>query len=74
MNIAGQLPPAVVEVPYFGAQTLLTAASLNGGDMFHSFVTMITEWTKLFNHDVTIDDVYEKIFQTADQVAESKLL
>ena len=60
------LPPPVVEVPYFRGTTLLTAASLNGGDAFHSFIIMLTKWTQKFADDVTADDVYEKLFQATE--------
>ena len=60
-----KLPPPVTRVPFFGDKDLLTSASLNGGAVFASFIQMVTEWTRLFDHNVTEEKVYEKIISNA---------
>ena len=38
------VPSSVMEVPYFEGNTLLTAASLAGGNVVATFVTMLQSW------------------------------
>lgn len=43
-NLQCPLPPSVMEVPYFDGNTLLTAASLTGGNIVATFVKMLQSW------------------------------
>lgn len=54
------LPQPMVYVPFFRSYCLLTAASLNGGDVFQSFIDMLFEWTVKFQPTVTKEDIYSK--------------
>lgn len=38
------LPPSVMEVPYFNSETILVAASLSGGNVVSTFVKMLNSW------------------------------
>ena len=39
-----QLPPSVLELPYFNGTNILVAASLNGGNVLSIFMTTLTTW------------------------------
>ena len=61
------LPSSVMEVPYFDGSTLLTAASLAGGNVVATFVKMLQSWmTTLGVNDIPDDSsIYAKLVSLA---------
>ena len=58
-----------MEVPYFDGSTLLTAASLSGGNVLATFVTMLQSWMSSLGVGDIPDEqmVYEKLISLASE-------
>ena len=66
-------PHSLMEVPYFNSDTLLTAASLSGGNVMATFVEILQSWMSLLGvKDMPEDSViYERLISLAEE-AEDK--
>ena len=64
-------PPSLMEVPYFGGDTLLVAAALAGGNVIATFVETLQSWMRALG----VQDVPEetKIYEKLISLSESKL-
>ena len=62
------LPSSVMEVPYFDGNTLITAASLAGGNVVATFVKMLQSWMRTLGVTDSIPDessIYTKLVSLA---------
>ena len=76
-NLCFSLPSSVMEVPYFDGNTLLTAASLAGGNVVATFVEMLQSWmTALGVTDIPDESsIYAKLVSLAcESVSNSRKL
>ena len=60
---------SLMEVPYFDGNTLLTAASLSGGNVFATFVMMLQSWMRSLGVGDIPDEplIYEKLISLAGE-------
>ncbi|XP_075710504.1 sedoheptulokinase [Rhinoderma darwinii] len=56
---------AVTYFPYFKDRYLAVAASLNGGNVFASFVTMLAQWTADLGLETTDSNIYTRAISAA---------
>ena len=63
------IPPSLMEVPYFNGDTLLTAASLSGGNVMATFVNLLQSWmSSLGVRDAPEESaIYEKLISLANE-------
>ena len=69
-------PSSLMEVPYFDGSTLLTAASLSGGNVIATFVTMLQSWMSSLGVQDIPDEplIYEKLISlTSEKESTSEL-
>lgn len=64
---------AVTYFPYFGDRYLAVAASLNGGNVFASFVTMLAQWTAELGLETSESNIYPKVISAALSVDDAHL-
>ncbi|KAM4795442.1 sedoheptulokinase [Rhinophrynus dorsalis] len=65
---------AVTYFPYFKDRYLAVAASLNGGNVLASFVTMLAHWTAELGLDVSESSIYTKVINAALSQNETHLV
>ncbi|XP_075053045.1 sedoheptulokinase [Mixophyes fleayi] len=63
---------AVTYFPYFKDQYLAVAASLNGGNVFVSFVTMLAQWMTELGFETSDSNIYSKVINAALFVNETQ--
>ncbi|XP_056415160.1 sedoheptulokinase [Hyla sarda] len=66
-------PQAVTYFPYFKDRYLAVAASLNGGNVFASFVTMLTQWTSELGLETSDTNIYAKVISATLSVHDTNL-
>ncbi|KAM3936370.1 sedoheptulokinase isoform 2-T2 [Leptodactylus fuscus] len=64
---------AVTYFPYFEDRYLAVAASLNGGNVFASFVTMLAQWTAELGLETTEPNIYSRVINAALPVKDPQL-
>ncbi|XP_063305376.1 sedoheptulokinase [Pelobates fuscus] len=64
---------AVVYFPYFNERYLAVAASLNGGNVFASFVAMLSQWVSELGLDISDSSLYTQVIKAALSHSESGL-
>uniref|UniRef100_T1J2S7 Sedoheptulokinase n=1 Tax=Strigamia maritima TaxID=126957 RepID=T1J2S7_STRMM len=65
--IPGPPFPAVIWAPYFEGRFLAEAASLNGGNVLATFVTMLREWLGALDVQVPSEfDIWNKLLSTSE--------
>ncbi|XP_069800484.1 sedoheptulokinase isoform X2 [Dendropsophus ebraccatus] len=66
-------PEAVTYFPYFKDRYLAVAASLNGGNVFASFVKMLVQWTAELGLESSDSNMYSKVISAALSVNDTHL-
>uniref|UniRef100_A0A8C5M040 Sedoheptulokinase n=1 Tax=Leptobrachium leishanense TaxID=445787 RepID=A0A8C5M040_9ANUR len=56
---------AVAYFPYFNHRYLAVAASLNGGNVFASFIAMLSQWVAELGLDISDSDIYNLVIRAA---------
>ncbi|XP_044139673.1 sedoheptulokinase isoform X2 [Bufo gargarizans] len=64
---------AVTYFPYFKDRYLAVAASLNGGNVFASFVTTLAQWTAELGLEISDSDIYSRVINAALSVHDTHL-
>ncbi|XP_069617186.1 sedoheptulokinase [Ranitomeya imitator] len=64
---------AVTYYPYFQDRYLAVAASLNGGNVFASFVTMLAQWTAELGLETSDSNIYSRVISAALSVSDAHL-
>ncbi|KAG8590629.1 hypothetical protein GDO81_006819 [Engystomops pustulosus] len=64
---------AVTYFPYFKDKYLAVAASLNGGNVFASFVTMLAQWTAELGLETSDSNIYSRVISAALSVNDPQL-
>ncbi|KAM8976792.1 sedoheptulokinase [Pelodytes ibericus] len=67
------LGEAVAYFPYFNDRYLAVAASLNGGNVFASFVTMLSQWVAELGLDISSSEIYTQAIKAALSQNETRL-
>lgn len=64
-----QLPPGIMEVPYFHADSLLVAASLTGANIFSTLVETLQGWMQDLNVEgiPSKTQLYERLVSLAEE-------
>ncbi|XP_063811895.1 sedoheptulokinase isoform X2 [Pseudophryne corroboree] len=62
---------AVTYFPYFEGQYLAVAASLNGGNVFASFVAMLAQWMAVLGLETSDSNIYTRVINAALLVNET---
>ncbi|XP_066455584.1 sedoheptulokinase [Eleutherodactylus coqui] len=64
---------AVTYFPYFKDRYLAVAASLNGGNVFAAFVTMLAQWTAELDLETSDSNIYSRVISAALSVNDTHL-
>ena len=68
-------PASVMEVPFFNGNTLLTAASLSGGNVMATFVKMLQRWMSALGVRAPDESsLYDKLISLASETDSSSQL
>ncbi len=68
------LPASVMRVPYFNGDTLLTAASLTGGNSISTLVGALESWMRELDvPPPSKDTIYDKLLALAEKKIDTKL-